>query len=90
MISRAFFIGFFGSAGLEVVKLARSLDHDGRIMKPFSTWTYWLVRVLLAAVGGGLAHIYDLNAPISPILALHIGAAAPAIFDSVSQKPPEA
>jgi hypothetical protein len=43
---------------------------------------FYIIRLLLAAVGGGLAIAYEID---KPILAANIGAATPAIIEALAQ-----
>lgn len=71
--------GFLGSMAVEVVTLFRLLqrsDPPPQLPSRYRSLLYWLVRIALAVVGGGLAVAYDIE---NPILAANIGAATPAI-----------
>jgi hypothetical protein len=84
---RNFLLGFAGSCCVEVVILYKYFVAGRRLPKRYSRWAFWVVRAGLAGTGGLLAWAY---APSNDILALNIGAAAPAIIDNVFHKiPPE-
>lgn len=83
-----FLIGCFGSLSLDMIRLVRSMEREGKIVAPFNDWKHWIVRFLLMLVGGGLAHVHGLSSHLNPVLALQIGATAPAIIEAVSQRPP--
>jgi hypothetical protein len=79
--------GFLGSMAVEVVTLFRLLQRaESQTALParYRSVLYWLVRVALAAVGGGLAVAYEID---DPILAANIGAATPAIVTTLTRDP---
>lgn len=79
--------GFLGSLAVEVVTLFRLLQRaDAPTVLParYRSPLYWVVRLALAAVGGGLAVAYDIA---NPILAANIGAATPAIVMTLTRDP---
>jgi hypothetical protein len=85
--SEQFFWGFAGSLAVEVVAIFRILQQaegDACLPDRYRTVSYWLVRLALAAVGGGLAIAYDID---SKILAANIGAATPAIIVALTRGP---
>jgi hypothetical protein len=45
--------------------------------------SFWLVRILIAGFGGGLAVLYKVQ---NPIAALKIGASAPLIYLGLSKR----
>jgi hypothetical protein len=80
-----FFWGFAGSLAVEVVTLFHLMqrsEREIRLPARYRSPTYWLVRCALAAVGGGLAVAYDIE---SKILAANIGAATPAIIETLTR-----
>ncbi|MGH7895078.1 MAG: hypothetical protein ACREQL_10435 [Candidatus Binatia bacterium] len=85
--SEQFFWGFAGSLAVEVVTIFHIFQQaEGEMSLPgrYRTVSYWLVRLALAAVGGGLAVAYDID---SKILAANIGAATPAIIVALTRGP---
>lgn len=81
--TETFAVGFLGSLAVEVVTVINVYQKEpilfpGRYKKPF----FWIARLLLAAIGGGLAVAYDIN---TPLLAANIGASAPLITNALSQ-----
>ena len=79
--------GFLGSMAVEVVTLFRLLQRgDAMAVLParYRSVLYWIVRLALAGVGGGLAVAYDIE---NPILAANIGAATPAIIMALTRDP---
>ena len=47
---------------------------------------FWIVRCILALIGGGLAVAYGV---VSDIVAVHIGASTPAIIGMFAKEPPK-
>ena len=81
-----FACGAGGSVAVEVVTAYRyfSPPHAG-LPAFYQSWSFYIVRVLLALVAGGLAVAYGIN---QTILAIHIGAATPLIVQTFSQTQP--
>jgi len=53
------------------------------------SWFYWVITILMALAGGGLACIYFLSGTkLTPILALNIGASAPLLLGKLVQQAP--
>jgi hypothetical protein len=78
-----FFWGFTGSAAVEVVMLNQFFQTEpfslpDRYRRP----AFWVVRFLLAVIGGGLALAYEID---KPLLAANIGAATPLIIKAFSE-----
>jgi hypothetical protein len=85
--SEQFAWGFLGSMAVEVVTLFRLLqrsENHAPLPSRYRSVLYWLVRLALAAVGGGLAVAYNIE---NPILAANIGAATPAIIMTLTRDP---
>jgi hypothetical protein len=80
---QTFLWGFAGSLAVEVVALYRQYNLDIRIPTRYSRPFYWIIRVLLAVVGGGLAVAYGIGG--NPLLAANVGAATPLIVQALSQ-----
>lgn len=77
-----FLCGFSGSIAVEIVLLNQFLQEDRRLPPRYRNPIFWIVRILLAAVGGGLALAYEIN---KPLLAANIGAATPLIIKAFSE-----
>lgn len=78
-----FFWGFAGSLSVEIVTIyqmfqSESFDVPVRYKIPL----FWLARVGLAVVAGGLAIVYRID---NPLIAVNIGAATPLIMRALSQ-----
>lgn len=82
--------GFAGGAAAELVQWfgLRFTFHRG-LPDWSKSWLYWLVTFLMAVSGGGLVYIYALSGtPLSPILALNVGASAPLLLGKLIQQTP--
>jgi hypothetical protein len=78
-----FIWGFCGSVAVEVVALLRYYETEARHLPPrYRKRMFWILRVLLAVIGGGLALAYKIE---SAILAANIGASAPLILQALAQ-----
>jgi hypothetical protein len=78
----AFVCGFVGSMIGEIFAMDESFRKDEPLPRRFHKVGFWLVRVLLAGFGGGLAVLYKVE---NPIAALQIGASAPLIYRGLSK-----
>jgi hypothetical protein len=78
-----FIWGFCGSVAVEIVTLY-NVYHKSRIAFParYKRKGFWVVRLFLSAIAGGLAIAYEID---KPILALNIGAATPLIVQALAQ-----
>jgi len=85
----AFMWGFAGSAAVEIANVYQ-VYQDENIKMParYKLIMFWVVRIMLAIIAGGLAIAYNIN---NPILAANIGASAPLILQALSQgfRPPQ-
>ncbi len=77
-----FACGFIGSLSVELVLLLQHFQDDMPLPRRYSRAGFWVVRVGLAVIAGGLALAYDID---KPVLALHLGAAAPLIIKAFSE-----
>jgi len=80
---QTFLWGFAGSVAVEIVSLHRHYSLDANIPIRYSLPSFWLIRILLAIVGGGLAVAYGIGN--NPLLAANVGAATPLIVQALSQ-----
>lgn len=69
-----------GSVAIEIQSAYRSLQTSG-IPRYYRKPLFWIVRVLLAMIGGGLTVAYDIH---QPLLAINIGAATPIILGTLT------
>ena len=57
-----FLWGFGGSIAIEIVDLNQAFQSGrSRLPRRYSNWLFWVCRVLLAVVGGGLAVAYGIH-----------------------------
>ena len=78
-----FGLGAAGSAAVELVTCWKSY-HAGRALpRRYRQAGFWVVRTLLALAAGGLVLAYDIHS--NPVLAINVGASAPAIFLSLAE-----
>lgn len=82
--SETFFWGFCGSLAVEIV-MASQLFYGAKLEVPFryKMLTFYLSRLLLALVAGGLAVAYGID---KPLLAVNIGAATPLIVQAFTKQ----
>ncbi len=83
---RILFFGFMGNSAVEILKILSYYNAGGVFPKRYGKWGFWLSRVLLALIGGGLAVAYGVG---SDIVAVHIGASTPAIIGMFAKNPPD-
>jgi hypothetical protein len=77
-----------GGAGLEVTTALRFIM-SGKIPPYYSSLWFWAARVGVACMGGGLAVAYFSSNQINtPLMAISIGAGAPAVLDSLRSQHP--
>jgi hypothetical protein len=77
-----FACGFVGSMIGEIFAMDEGLRKDEPLPARFYNVGFWLVRILTAGFGGGLAVWYKVQ---NPIAALQIGASAPLIYKGLSK-----
>ena len=78
-----FLCGFGGSAAVEVVLLYQFYQVEPFVLpERYTKTSFWVVRTLLAIIGGGLALAYDID---KPLLAANIGAATPLIIKAFAE-----
>ncbi len=82
----AFLWGAAGSLAVEVVRLYHLCDGQ-RFYCParYRKFSFWLVRIMLASIAGGLVVAYEVE---TAILAMNIGASAPLIIAAFSSRLP--
>jgi hypothetical protein len=78
-----FLWGFGGSLAVEVVEFMKTYYAETYTL-PFRyrLWHFYLLRLILGAIGGGLAIAYKID---NPILAANIGAATPLLIESLTR-----
>lgn len=78
-----FIYGFAGSIAVDIVTAAKLYDSNQIIVpERYQRKMYYVVRLLLAVVAGGLAVAYEID---KPLLAANIGAATPLIVQAFAQ-----
>jgi hypothetical protein len=81
-----FLYGVLGSVAVEVIKLLAYYEGGGHLPLRYKRWGFWVVRILLALIGGALAVAYGIK---SELVAVHVGASTPAIIGTFAKQPPE-
>ena len=76
-----FLCGFGGSVAVEIVMVHQLMQDGKQLPERYTKPVFWVVRILLAVVGGGLALAYGID---KPLLAANIGAATPLIIKAFS------
>lgn len=78
-----FLWGFGGSLAVEAVELSK-IYYRRRYALPYryTLWHFYVSRLLLSIVGGGLAIAYGID---KPLLAANIGAATPLLIEALSR-----
>ena len=84
---RTFLFGVGGSVAVEVLRLVKLFQSDQKLPNHITHVRFWIVRSLLALLGGALAVAYDVR---SDILAVQIGASAPLLLEQLARTPPRA
>jgi len=77
-----FLWGFFGSAAVEVITLHQAYTSRGRTPERYKRIGFWVVRLLLSMIAGGLSVAYNID---NPILAINIGASTPLIVQTLAR-----
>ncbi len=77
-LSSRFIWGFSGSLAVEIMSVYNTW---GNIPCRYKQISFWMLRLAVACIGGGLAHAYNIEN--NPLLAANIGASAPAIIHSL-------
>lgn len=82
-----FFWGFSGSAAVEIVNLYSHFNKDDdKLPYRYRRIGFWIIRLLLAIIAGGLALAYNIE---NPVLAINIGAATPLIVQTLAKSIPD-
>jgi hypothetical protein len=76
-----------GSLGLEVISLYNEIRSERATGLPlfYKSWVFWLVRLCVTAIAGALAVA---EGATRPLIAVNIGASAPAILQLLSSGSP--
>lgn len=83
-----FLWGFGGSMAVEVITLYGlfSIDAKKSLPRRYRQVGFWVTRIVLAIIAGGLALAYHVN---SSLLAFHVGAATPLIVQTIARTLPQ-
>jgi len=83
----AFWWAAGGSLALEVISLFNEIKAQESSGLPayYKSWVFWLVRLAVTAIAGALAVAEEAS---SKLLAINIGASAPAILQLLASRPP--
>jgi hypothetical protein len=78
-----FLWGLGGSLAVEAVELSK-IYYRRKFSLPYryTLWHFYLSRLILSLVGGGLAVAYGID---KPLLAANIGAATPLLIEALSR-----
>jgi hypothetical protein len=79
-----FVFGVIGSVSMEVLVMYSMYLRGRQWPQRYSQKGFWVVRSLIAFMGGLLAFAYGVE---NSVLALQIGAATPAILEKLGQDP---
>jgi hypothetical protein len=82
---RVFVVGVFASLVVELVRIWRFWQTNHRLPNDCYKPPYYVIRLALALAAGGLPLVYGVE---SSVLALHLGASAPLIFEQIANAPP--
>lgn len=82
---KIFLLGVLGSLAVEIVNIVNLYEKGRPLSTRYKSPVFLVTRLLLAIVGGALAWAYNID---NNILAIHIGATAPLIMQSLAQLPP--
>jgi hypothetical protein len=78
-----FLCGFGGSIAVEIVLLYRCFQNEPFVVpEKYGKVAFWVIRLFLAMVAGGLAVAYEIH---KPLLAVNIGAATPLLISAFSE-----
>ncbi|MFL6451704.1 MAG: hypothetical protein ACJ746_29120 [Bryobacteraceae bacterium] len=79
----AFLYGSGGSVAVEVLTALAILEKEQPLPKRYSSWVYYLLRLLVVFMAGALAVAYGVYD--KPLLAINIGASAPLILQTLAR-----
>lgn len=82
-----FLWGCGGSLAVVIVELNQAVKHGRKRLPTYCfNWRFYVIRLLLAGVGGMLAIAYHIQ---DPILALNIGATTPLMIQALTRCKPQ-
>ena len=82
---RIFFLGVIGSIAVEAWNIHRAFESGTRLPSRYRRVGFWIVRGVLALIGGVVAVAYNIQADI---IAFHIGASASALISNFARQAP--
>jgi hypothetical protein len=82
-----FFVGFLGGWLGELLALWELRHDPSSLPKYLGSPYYWIMNVVMACLGGGLATLYGYK-EVSAMLVVNIGASAPLILKSLATNAP--
>lgn len=90
-MQEGFIYGLAGGVSAEVSGLFKIRKIVGGSCPDYmKSYSYWVITILMALVGGGLVSVYIASGiEFKPILALNIGATAPLFFEAIVRKTPD-
>lgn len=78
-----FLWGMGGSIAIEIINFYNLFMQETIIIPDrYKSFLFWVVRIIISLMAGGLAVAYDIN---TKLLAINVGASAPLIFQALSQ-----
>jgi hypothetical protein len=85
---RIFLLGVVGSIAVEAWKINRAFESGRRLPTRYKSVGFWVVRGVLALIGGVLAVAYNIQGDKADIIAIHIGASASALISTFARQAP--
>lgn len=83
---RIFLFGLLGSLAVELANVVRVYEAGKPLSVRYKRPVFLITRFALALASGGIALAHN---PPTDLLAVHIGAATPAILQLLASRPPE-
>jgi hypothetical protein len=83
---RIFLFGVVGALAVELLKILTYYETGRPFPVRYKRRGFWFARAILVMIGGAVAVAHEVP---TAILAIHIGAATPAIIQTFARKPPE-
>jgi len=83
---RVFLFGLLGSLAVEVANIVRVYEAGKPLSVRYTRPVFLIARLVLAVFSGLIAIAHN---PPTDLLALHIGAATPAILQLLASRPPD-
>lgn len=80
-----FLWGVGGSIAVELIELQIHYNKERPFPEKYRKIGFWIIRILIAIMAGGLSLAYNVD---TPILAINIGAATPLILQALGKSAP--